>query len=217
MALDWSKRFSSLGLRRRSARTHDEYPSKTYMNMVLPDMRETTARNAVVVAAPLVVLLLVLAKFGVIDFYARVVAKSAELTRATDELQQVEQQLVDYDSVLEEYRTYESARMTANAGDVAAVDALALVDAYVMPAAQVDSIELRSGQLTLALSDTSLDAVGGLVSTLYQQPIVKGVQVATAANGRDTNAAIVTMTITLQSEAAAEVAAETAATAQDAS
>ena len=216
MALDWNKQINFVGLPRRKGTPNDEYPSKTYMNMVLPDPHEQSAHRIVRIVVPLVLALAVFAKFGVYDFYARLFEKSAELDERTLAYERVERQLVDYDSVLEEYRAYEAVRMTQDATDVAAIDALALVDTYVRPVAHVDTLNLEDNVLTLGLSNITLETTSGLVGELYEQKIVRGVQVSTASQGKlaktSLNDTTVTMTITLKSE---DVEAKDEPTTQD--
>ncbi|MBR3234479.1 MAG: hypothetical protein IKG11_02580 [Atopobiaceae bacterium] len=215
MALNWSKDINFAGLlKRKPRRTKDEYPSKTFMNMVVPDEHERSAVKTGILAALGVIGLLLFAKFGVFDFYARVIQKSNELSERTDVLTDIRSQLGDYNEVLETYRMYEAVRMTSEAGDVAAVDALALVDTYVIPVAKLDSLDLAENVLSLELSGISLDTVGSLVSTLYQQKIVSGVQVSTATDETNANnrEKTVSMTISLQSSAASDAADSDAVT-----
>jgi len=85
---------------------------------------------------------------------------------------------------------------------VDALGALALVDRFVAPSARVASLSLAGNTLTLNLTDISLDGVGKLVSTLYEQDMVANVSVSTAAT-RETASedVVVAMTITLATAA----------------
>ena len=199
MALDWGKNISFTGLRKKAGKAKVEYPSKTYMNLAVQDAKSIDIRRTLLTGILLIAVVAAFAKFGVFDILDNVNKKSGELSQRAMVLSNLESQLVDYDAVLEEYNLYESARMVSNAGDVPAVDVLALVDDYISPSAQVSSINLQGNTLALNLSGVSLDSTGSLVSTLYQQPIVGNVRVATASNndaGEDNNT--VAMTITLQ-------------------
>ncbi len=88
--------------------------------------------------------------------------------------------------------------ITSSGLRVDALEALDLVDRFVAPSARVVSISLVGNTLTLNLTDISLDGVGKLASTLYEQDMVANVSVSTAATqetaSKDVTAAI---TITL--------------------
>ncbi len=110
-------------------------------------------------------------------------------------------ELTNYNSVLEEYEGYESMSITNGGLRVNALDALDLIDRFVTPSARVASISLVGNTLTLNLTDISLDGVGKLASTLYEQDIVENVSVSTAATQETASADVMaTMTITLVTE-----------------
>lgn len=201
MALDWNKDISFTGLRKRTGGAGKaDYPSKTYMNLMVRDTKTLDIRRTVLVGILLALVVIAVAKFGVFDFYARINQKSLELVQKSEQLGKLEEQLVDYDEVLSEYNLYESARIVSEGSEVAAMDALELVDRIIKPSANVSSINFKSDVLTLGLSQVSLDAVGSLVGTLYEQPIVENVSVSTAANnqkGEGSNVAA-TMVISLR-------------------
>lgn len=181
MALDWSKEISFSGLKKRAAKPKDEYPSKTYMNLVISDKQAFDVRRNVPIIVILVVVLALFLKFGVFDFYGRVGAKQAELATHQQALNAMTAELVNYDKVLEEYEGYESMSISADGLQVDVLDALALVDRYVTPSARVASLALSGNTLALNVTDVSLDGVGKLVSTLYEQSMVANVSVSTAA------------------------------------
>ncbi|MBQ9041566.1 MAG: hypothetical protein IJ111_01995 [Eggerthellaceae bacterium] len=199
MALDWSKEITFSGLKKGSSRAKAVYPSKTYMNLVVKDQKTIEARRAVPVAILLILLVAAFVKFGIYDFYDRVNQKQVELAQQQQTLTMLEEQLVDYDAVLEEYEAYESSRLSTDENTVSVTDALALVDRYIAPSASIASIDVQGNTISLNLSNISLDRVGDLVSTLYTQPIVSNVSVSTAATeqtaAEDVTAAMV---VTLQ-------------------
>lgn len=199
MALDWSKQISFSGLKRKPARTRSEYPEKTYINLVVVDKKTLDMRRTIPMAVVLVLVVALFLKFGVFDFYARVDAKQAELTTHQSELHVLTSQLADYDAVLEEYEGYASLSIAESGLVVDAMDALSLVDRFVAPSARVASVALSGDTMTLGLADVTLDGVGKLVSTLYEQDIVSNVSVSTAATEKTSNTDLTaTMTITLK-------------------
>ena len=200
MALDWSKNISFAGLRKKAPKAKAVYPTKTYINLVVEDKKKLELRSMLPKAILVVLIAVVAIKFGVIDFYGRVAQKEAELGQQTSVLNDLEAQLVNYDSIKAEYETYESTKLVADGIIVPAVDALKLVDRFITPVAQVDSINLQGNTMTLKLSNITLNGVGKLVSTLNAQPIVANVSVSTAATNKDDKSQNTTaaMTIALQ-------------------
>ena len=79
MALDWNKEISFSGLKKRTPKPKDEYPSKTYMNLAVSEKSTFDIRNNIPAIIILVVVVALFLKFGVFDFYARIDAKQAEL------------------------------------------------------------------------------------------------------------------------------------------
>ena len=199
MALDWNKDISFSGLKKSPQKAKGDYPSKTYMNLAPTDKKSIDARRAIPTAVIVVVLVALFVKFGVYDFYDRVNQKQAELNKQEQTLGSLQVQLADYDEILETYNAYASAYAASDEYTVSALDALALVDRFVRPSANVASLDLQGNVLSLNLSNITLDEVGKLVSTLYEQKIVADVSVSTAAT-QQTSAEDVTasMVITLQ-------------------
>ena len=198
MALDWSKEISFSGLKKRAPKPKDEFPSKTYMNLMVSEKKSFDLRSNIPLIVILLIIVVLVMKFGVFDFYARVDAKQAELNAHQQTLNSLNAELTNYNTVLEEYEGYESMSITSSGLRVDALGALDLVDRFVAPSARVVSISLVDNTLTLNLTDISLDGVGKLASTLYEQDMVANVSVSTAATqetaSKDVTAAI---TITL--------------------
>ena len=200
MALEWGKQISFAGLKKAPGKQKQTYPEKRYINLVVVDKKTLDARRAIPTAIILIIVVALVVKFGIFDFYARVAAKQAELSTYTTQLSTIQAPLKDYNAVLEEYEGYESLSISSDGLVVPATDALALVDNHIAPYARVASVSLKGDTLALNLTDITLDGVGRLSSSLYQQGIVKSVSVSTAA-ARDAASDAVTaaMTITLAS------------------
>lgn len=198
MALDWNKEISFSGLKKRSPKPKDEYPSKTYMNLMVSDKKSFDLKSNIPLMVVLLIIVVLVMKFGVFDFYARIDAKQAELNSHQQTLSSLNAELTNYNAVLEEYEGYESMSITSSGLRVDALEALNLVDRFVAPSARVASISLVGNTLTLNLTNISLDGVGKLASTLYEQDVVENVSVATAATQETASEDVTaTMTITL--------------------
>ena len=201
MALDWGKDISLAGLKKKAPKPKAVYPTKTYINLVVSDKKKIDLRSTLPKAILVVLLAVVAIKFGVFDFYERVGQKEIELARQTQTLNELEARLVNYDAVKAEYETYESTKLVADGLTVPVVDVLKLIDRYIAPAAQIDSIDLKGNTLSLNLSNITLNGVGKLVSSLYEQPIVDNVSVSTATTNKGDSTTAATsssMVITLK-------------------
>ena len=199
MALNWSKKISFSGLKKSRAKPNNEYPEKTYMNLVVSTKREVDTRKTVITGVIALIAVILVVKFGVFDFYARVNDKVAELNVQQQNLNVLNTGLAKYDAVLSEYESYESISVTADGLVVNAVDALALVDRYIAPSASIMSISLAGDTMAINVTDISLDGVGQLVSTLYAQDMVANVSVATAATAQTASSDVTAaLTITLK-------------------
>ena len=181
MALDWNKEISFSGLfkgKGKSASGDSNYPTKTSMHLYVVE-RNTQANRVIPVAIVLVVLVALFVKFGVVDQYARLAAKQAELAASQSKVTQLEAQLADYDEISAEYKSYVA---TGEAGAVDTVSVLNLVTDKVMPYANVSGVSLGDGVLTLTLSNASLETVGSLATQLSGEDMVENVSVSTASN-----------------------------------
>ena len=183
MALDWNKEISFAGLRQRASSSQGDtsYPEKTYMNLAVVSRKQVNVGQTVAFAIVLALIVGLIVKFGIFDFYARVDAKRAELNASQQTLAALNAELEHYDDVLAEYEGYESMSIGEEGLQYDAVNALALVDRLITPAATVSSLTMSGDTMALNVTDINLDGVGKLVSALYEQDIVKNVSVSTAA------------------------------------
>ena len=199
MALDWSKEVSFSGLRRRGSRQRSEYPEKVYMNLVAGEQGQSRTGRDVLGAIAIVLAVALVVKFGIFDFYARVADKQAELSSQKQVLSTVQAAAAEYDDVLAEYESYESASFMDSGLSVGALDAFSLVDRCVSPYARVASFTLSGDTLSLSLASATLDQVGQLVASLEEQDIVSNVLLSTAATQQsDAGEVAATVTVTLQ-------------------
>ena len=206
MALDWNKEISFNDIFKRSKKTgSSNYPTKTTMNLYVVERKTNTSRVALV-AVLLIALVAFFIKFGVVDQYARLHAKEAELSQQQLTISQVEAQLANYDEVLATYQGF------ASTGDPNAVDAISVLDlvtSKVMPYASVSSIALNDGVLTLTVTGTSLSTVAELATDLMGQDMVENVSVSTASNStKNTTGDTATITIQLSNGDAATISSD---------
>ena len=184
MALDWSKEISFSGLMKGKGKGGSSgkvvYPSKRYINLIPQKERNNDVRKVLPVAILVFLLVVAFVKFGIYDLYASVAAKQAELNTQTQILRTAQAEAASYDEVKAEYEKYQSTKLASSDLDVSAIEAMQLVDTYIAPRATIDSIDYKDNTITLNLGDSTLEELGKLVGTLYEQDIVANVAVSTA-------------------------------------
>jgi len=184
MALDWSKEISFSGLMKGKgkggARGKVVFPSKRYINLTPQKERNNDVRKVLPIAILVFLLVAAFVKFGIYDLYAGVAAKQAELNTQTQILRTAQAEVASYDEVKAEYEKYQSTKLASSDLDVSAIEAMQLVDTYIAPRATIDSIDYKDNTITLNLGDITLEELGKLVGTLYEQDIVANVAVSTA-------------------------------------
>ena len=218
MAIDWKQEvsFKSIGgiLKRPKNSGDKKYPTKTTMNLYVVE-RTTQTSHVVLVAVLLIVIVALFVKFGVVDQYARLHAKETELSQQQLAVSQAEAQLKNYDEVL---ATYQGFASTGDPNAVDAVSVLDLVTTQVMPYANVSSIVLDNGVLTLTLTGASLSTVGELATQLTGQDMVESVSVSTASNATSSTVGdVATITIQLSNGDAATISSSTSSSSSSAS
>lgn len=201
MALDWSKEISFSGLKKGKTKMNSEYPSKTYMNLSVAKAGSRISTRSIPLIVVLVVILGLIIKFGVIDFYARVGQAEAALEQQRVQLEEMNTAIAGYDELLEEYESYDTEHLAPDASTVSAMSVMEMVQKVVVPHASIESIDLSGNVLTMSVKDINLNSTSTLVNLLYQQPLVKSVTVSTAStNGQTAEDVTTTMVVTLQRE-----------------
>jgi hypothetical protein len=179
----------------------DDLPSKTTMNMYQPLARNGAKSPTTLILLGVLGALVLVAfiKFGVLDQFARVNAARASLEQTQARLSEIESQLVGVDAMEEEYAKYSNNYLNAAVTDD---DVLSLTETYVKPYATVSAINLSQGVLTYSLSNTTLDVVGDIASSVNGYPLVESVSVSTAKSDGKTDVSQVTaeMTVVFVSE-----------------
>lgn len=203
MALNWNQEItlSSIknlfkGGKKGSAQVTTDYPTKTTMNLYQVDPKSTNLRTLVLAGILGLLCLVAFVKFGILDQFARVSQKEAELATQQQMVMSMMGSMEGYDAVKEEYDGF-----VARYGD-APVDAIAVLDMVeqrVKPHATVTAIVLSDTTLTLTLRDVPLNTVGDLAKDLEGQPLVDKVNVQTASTQHDEGQnTVATLVVTLK-------------------
>ena len=172
------------------------YPTKTTMNLYQGDKRTVELRKLLFAGVFGLILLGAFVKVGILDQFALLSQKEAELAQQQSLVMAVMSKSGDYESVKQLYDSY-----TAKYGDgsLDAILVLDMVEQRVKPVANVTSIVLSNDTLTLSLSNVPLNTVGDLAKTLESQPMVKSVNVSTATAQNSQGNTVSTLVVTLVS------------------
>ena len=204
MALNWNQEVSFASIKNLLTRKKGEdapvtgYPTKTTMNLYQQD--ETKVRLSTIVLAGVLglVVIVAIAKFGIIDPLSVVGAKEAELAHQQQLLAEASEGGAEYDEIAELYEGYQAVFSSSGIDAIAVLD---MVEKVVKPKAQVSQITFSDYMLTLTLNDVPLDTVGNLAKEIEKQDMVASVNVSTAtASKGESKKNVATLVITLVHE-----------------
>ena len=160
----------------------DQMPKKRYINLATVNIR----RINWFIAVPAILLIVVAAglfsKIAVIDRMALVQEEQQALSRLQTTLEQEQQQLDGYDTLMKRYAHYTFSGMTEeelNRVDRGSV--MELTRRFILADTRVDSWTLSGNTLTLTVEADSLQAINQLTQELLDEPLVEFCTVASAA------------------------------------
>lgn len=183
---------------------------KQDINLAQEEKKQTS--HAQLLAALLCIVLGVglFCKFGVIDRLNVVWEAERAADNAQATLTQVQDKTVNYNEVLEEYRSY-----TALAEGVDPMRCLDLIEAHLIAKSQVQSFSVADGLISAQISGVTLQQVSEIYADLMAEDLVENVQVYTASTentGTDQVNANLTIQLTAtDNDSAASAAAATPA------
>ncbi len=176
MALDWNKNISLstiLDLVKKGdkggKKASSEMPTKTTMNLIETEQSSSDVRKKVLIGILAAVVLIAFVKFGILDPFATLRTKQAELERQQAALAEMMGADGDYQDVAKLYEAY--TKQYGN-GSADAISLLDMVDQRVRPVAKVTQIVFADNTLTLTVEGASLQTVGDLASNLEKDPMV---------------------------------------------
>lgn len=176
-------------------------PTKQTINFV-HSQRDLDPKRIALAAAVVVILLAVVAKFGIIDQENKRTLAQSELAAQQTELAQVNEKLAGYDELAAEYGRYSYGLM--NEREISLVDrmeALELLEDHVLKVATIEDFALNENVLTLNIHGVTLDRASKIVKELESSPLVESASVY-SASAEDAKEASIFMSITLTKEVA---------------
>lgn len=178
--------------------TKDRYPEKTSINLVMKEQEQGNWKAQLAIFAVFLVLLGVFVRVEVVGRLNSVMEASAQYNDMQSQIAAFQQYNEDYEQVEEAYSHYSNNYLTEE--EKALQDRLQIfemLETYVMPHAQIQSIEISENTVTVIISKTNLNIVSSIVAMLEGDSRTSYVSVSTAQTGEDKNGKTVTANLVI--------------------
>ena len=185
--------------------TKDRYPEKTSINLVMKEQEQGNWKAQLSIFAVFLVLLGVFVRVEVVGRLNSVMEASAQYNDMQSQIAAFQQYNEDYEQVEEAYSHYSNNYLTEE--EKALQDRLQIfemLETYVMPHAQIQSIEISENTVTVIISRTNLNIVSSIVAMLEGDSRTSYVSVSTAQTGEDKNGKTVTANLVIGLKAGGE-------------
>ncbi|HPD89678.1 MAG TPA: hypothetical protein PLU75_09470 [Oscillospiraceae bacterium] len=167
-----------------------KFPTKQNVNLVMREEQTVTPVTFVLMLALILVATFAIAKFAVIDQYARLNEAERAYNQVYDQRLAMDNEIADYSDVLSEYRKYsmswlgEDEYITTDRLDV-----LSLIEKKMKSVGTVHSAAVIGNNLVVSMGGMNLKQISDLISSLAQEPIVQSVAVNVASTTEENAAA----------------------------
>lgn len=178
-------------------------PGKTTVNLAQKESQKKNVLTIVIGVAAILLLSGSVAKFGVIDQYARLDAAEAAYNQTHARYVQSQSAVAEYPQVEKRYRTYSRKWMEDAASDglvtVDRVDVLNLMETYLRSVGTVNSLSVTDTVMVANMADMTLSQISQMLAQVEAQPIVASaaLNVAATEDAKEDNA-ILNFTLTIQ-------------------
>lgn len=173
----------------RAVRRLGRYPHKVGINLNMREKQTGTVLTLVIGCAAIVLLAGLVAKFGVIDQYRRLSQAEEAYAQVHRQYETVQEELSDYDKVLNEYRSYSmdwtGEDDTGLFSNVSRQDVLDLIETEMMPNGTVNSIQVLGNSVLVNMSGMTLARISEMFRVIEQNPIVDRVELNVAETDKD--------------------------------
>ena len=173
----------------RAVRRLGRYPHKVGINLNMREKQTGTVLTLVIGCAAIVLLAGLAAKFGVIDQYRRLSQAEEAYAQVHRQYETVQEELSDYDKVLNEYRSYSmdwtGEDDTGLFSNVSRQDVLDLIETEMMPNGTVNSIQVLGNSVLVNMSGMTLARISEMFRVIEQNPIVDRVELNVAETDKD--------------------------------
>ncbi len=175
------------------------YPEKKSMNLYYKPDRTTVPATIALYVLFVLALMLAFGKFLVYDYIVKLQETQEQLDQVLAEKSVYDGQLERYDEVQQRYRLYSMTDDELNQTD--RMEVLELLDAVVRPEAEIESVSISDGYVTVKFSGVTLKETAEIVKKLEESEIVARTTVDTASTtGSPGNQVTANILIALQKE-----------------
>jgi len=162
-----------------------KYPTKTTMNLAVRETTDNSPSRVVPVFVVLVLVVVLFAKFGVIDRYSALNRAQSALDASQSRLTEMNKLLTGYDQVAARYHAYSTDYLTDSQKLLAdRLDLLDMLDTHLNGLATLESVSIVDNSMVVKLSAADLAQISALRLALLQESCVQSVSVYTAATGQ---------------------------------
>lgn len=180
----------------------ENYPTKRTVNLAKKESHKKSATTLGVGIAIIAVMAFCVAKFAVIDQFARESEAESAYSQVHSQLLEMQKKLDTYDEVEQEYHTYSRKWMTNGETNVSVdrMDVLDLIENKMMTQGTVESVNVEEDTVIVKMSGMNLKQISAMVSEIEGEEIVDNTEL-TIAETADVNAELnFSVTITLKHE-----------------
>lgn len=159
---------------------HKAYPCKQSMNLYYKPDRTTMPATVALYVLFVLVLMLGFSKFMIYDILIRHQDLENQLALKERQLENVQEQLLDYKEVKEQYERYSATE--EEEAHIDCMEILDLLDKTVWADADISSISIKDKNAVIKFSGVNLAQTSAIVSLLEKNPSVVKITVDTASS-----------------------------------
>ena len=185
-----------------------KYPTKRTVNLAKRESHKKDLTTIITGAVVIALLCFVVAKFGVIDQFARLNDAEKEYSSVHEQNVAFKEEIEDYPEIEQEYRTYSRKWMKTDSNIAVSVDrseVLDMLESKLMSCGTMRSFMVDGNTVLANMSGMNLEEISVMFDDLQLQPIVRKASLTIASTTTSTQELLdFSITITLQPEEEAE-------------
>lgn len=175
-----------------------EAPAKDVMNLAMREARNIQLKKLLPIAAGILVVCALFAKFGVADRYGFLNSRTAERNALQSKKDAIVAETADFNEVSAEYARYSVGWMTpAEQSMVKRTDILKLIDTELAPRCDIVSLSVADNSISVRMRGITLDQTSKLVETLNQREDISNVDFSVASSEYEGGETLICLLITV--------------------
>ena len=179
-------------MKKKNSKKPVRYTNKRGINLASVDERRNKTLTAVLLFIAIIALAAAVAKFGVLDLFAKRDAAQQQYDAVHTQFLASEKAIEEYDSVLLEYRTYsldwmendESGRYVS----VARRDVLDVIEREMRTNGTVNALNVNGNSVTVDMKGMNLSQISAMCTDLEDYPFIKSAVIKSAKTEEDKSA-----------------------------